>query len=810
MPLTDEQQAVVHSRSEALKVVAFAGAGKTSTLRAYAQARPERRMLYLAFNSSIAREASGKFTLNVTCLTTHQLAYRAVGHAYRQKLVNTIRANQAAQALGLNPADRSDLGFGFRSLQALKHFISTSYADLEEFATFVARENRHQQAAVKGANQLWQAMCDIGNQTMPMLHDGYLKLFQLSEPQLDFDTILFDEAQDANPVTLAILRQQRCAKVFVGDPHQQIYQFRYAENAMADPLLTEELFLTESFRFGQEVATAANRLLAVKRERNQVRGGRRVPPTSSKACIARGNASLYKRAALVAQQGETVCWVGGINGYRLDLLQDIWQLKAGRRSEIKDRFVLNFHDYDALQGYADAQDERDLKAWIRVIESHSNMEAIPQEIALVRSCSVTQPHATTLTLSTAHKSKGLEFGSVVLADDFPEAELANPLMYNRESYPQFWDEEGFKGGILLPVEEINLRYVAITRAEASCTSGQWPAPMFSGLADYISRHPRFLTQEEAMTMQSRTDCNHVESTIPLTEPTVHLPLLNESLSAVVANFHKRYPLLRWDSLAQESQQGASSVEELINRHQLHSARPLIAEFVNALKSEDADIKDSAQQTKAQVITIVQPLTAEEEEQEFREWMKALNERRDSVGELNSDAELQSGRDEFYSTEEEMARQLGPEAQPFWLDQWEVPEEPPDPEEENMALEIEIWVERELAKLRKEQLQLPWQMQQEPDEVEELETEPVNYSDELDQESASYREWDDIDNFWNQEGVFEEMSDLSDSEQSTDVEYNGSLNVIDEMEEKLGFDENAGLQEFYAEEAEMERQLGTEA
>ena len=53
----------------------------------------------------------------------------------------------------------------------------------------------------------------------------------------------------------------------------------------------------------------------------------------------------------------------------------------------------------------------------------------------------------------------------------------------------------------LPVEEINLRYVAITRAETTCTSGQWPAPMFSALADYIRCHPRFLTQEGAAEAQ---------------------------------------------------------------------------------------------------------------------------------------------------------------------------------------------------------------------------------------------------------------------------------------------------------------------
>jgi hypothetical protein len=589
MPLTEEQQAVVHSRSEALKVVAFAGAGKTSTLRAYAQARPERRMLYLAFNNAIAREAAGRFTPNVTCLTTHSLAFRAVGHTYRHKLANNVRANQAAQALGLNPGDSSGFGHANQSLRALKHFLSTSCADLDEFADLVADERKHQPAAIEGAARLWQAMCDPGNEAMPMLHDGYLKLFQLSAPRLDYDTILFDEAQDANPVTLAIVREQSCAKVFVGDPHQQIYQFRYAENAMADPSLTDELFLTESFRFGDDIAAAANRLLAVKRERNPVRGGRRVPPSSTKACIARGNAALYRRAALLAEQGDTVCWVGGIDGYRLDLLNDIWLLKAGRRSGIKDRFVARFEDFDALQGYATAQDERDLKAWIRVIEGHSRWQAIPEEIAVVRSLSVAQPEGATLALATAHKSKGLEFGSVELADDFPEAELANPVKYSRESHPVFWDDQGFRGGVLLPLEEINLRYVAITRAETTCKSGQWPAPMFNGLADYIRRYPRFITLEEA-----RERPLAVEP--PSAQPS---PQAVVDVEALVAAYARSYPLLRWDLMAERWQQGCADVNALLMGHPLQSARMLVAAFVEALSAcGDAEAAPEEEPTPA--------------------------------------------------------------------------------------------------------------------------------------------------------------------------------------------------------------------
>ncbi len=41
-----------------------------------------------------------------------------------------------------------------------------------------------------------------------------------------YDAILVDEAQDMNPATLDAIRRQNAAKIFVGDPNQQIYSFR--------------------------------------------------------------------------------------------------------------------------------------------------------------------------------------------------------------------------------------------------------------------------------------------------------------------------------------------------------------------------------------------------------------------------------------------------------------------------------------------------------------------------------------------------------------------------------------------------------
>ena len=62
MVLTDEQTNAVDlfKTSQSLKISAFAGTGKTSTLTAVAKST-QKSGLYLAFNKSIAAEATTKF-----------------------------------------------------------------------------------------------------------------------------------------------------------------------------------------------------------------------------------------------------------------------------------------------------------------------------------------------------------------------------------------------------------------------------------------------------------------------------------------------------------------------------------------------------------------------------------------------------------------------------------------------------------------------------------------------------------------------------------------------------------------------------
>jgi len=77
---TAEQEAVVMAArsSDDLKVKAYAGAGKTSTLRLVAHQLTGRRGSYLAFNKEIANSARRGFPANVTARTVHSLAYAGV------------------------------------------------------------------------------------------------------------------------------------------------------------------------------------------------------------------------------------------------------------------------------------------------------------------------------------------------------------------------------------------------------------------------------------------------------------------------------------------------------------------------------------------------------------------------------------------------------------------------------------------------------------------------------------------------------------------------------------------------------------
>ncbi|EIH3126251.1 ATP-dependent helicase [Salmonella enterica] len=448
---TPEQAAVIAWKGERLVVSAFAGTGKTSTLCRYAEENPTERMLYVAYNRAIRDEAEQKFPFNVTCKTSHQLAWPTVGKHYSHRLVNTLRLTDVARALNSHNWLLARL-----TLDVINRFMcsASAYITAEHAPEPDDCKGMESAQILRSARKIWDMMSDRQGD-FPVTHDTYLKLFQLSHPSFSsrYSTVLFDEAQDANPVTSAIVLNQSCRVVLVGDTHQQIYRFRGADNAMYAPELgsADRLWLTHSFRFGPEVAQVANRLLALKGETHQVTGkggADRVLQTTPRtfghhAVLHRTVCGVIRTALHWSLAGKKVYWVGGMESYKVGELLDLYWFSVDMAERMQhDRLSREYRDYDEYLQIAEETNDVEMKQAIFILEQFF---PLPERLNTLRDQRVTTEADADVTVCTAHRSKGLEWDRVKLHDDF--ADILDPEM--PESKRQ---------------DEINLMYVAATRA----------------------------------------------------------------------------------------------------------------------------------------------------------------------------------------------------------------------------------------------------------------------------------------------------------------------------------------------------------
>ncbi|XP_041331520.1 F-box DNA helicase 1, partial [Pyrgilauda ruficollis] len=280
--LTHEQQRILSHKIEpgqTVKIMAFAGTGKTSTLVKYAEKFSELKFLYLTFNKAVAEKGKKVFPRNVTCKTFHSLAFGSIGRYYKEKgklnfsklsvySISFLLRNRKGQSLFVR---------GKTVSQTLENFFSSSDEEICEEHVPLWFKNTHGQMEqvsqeekrinVEEAKEIWHNMKKLdgdAEKKYKMTCDGYLKLWQLSKPQLSgYDAIFVDEAQDCTPAIVDIVQSQKCGKILVGDPHQQIYTFRGAVNTLYLVPHTHMYYLTQSFRFGPEIAYVGATILDV-------------------------------------------------------------------------------------------------------------------------------------------------------------------------------------------------------------------------------------------------------------------------------------------------------------------------------------------------------------------------------------------------------------------------------------------------------------------------------------------------------------------------------------------------------------------
>lgn len=455
MKLTEEQaHAVDLSRQgEPLKIEAFAGTGKTSTLKAIGEALHDKSCLYLAFNKAIADEASRKFPRNVDCRTSHSLAYRKYGAAYRTRLNQKLNGDALAQFLGvyefhgIKPKVMCSL-----ALETVRLFCQGNTEEVSKF-NIPSKEiaaigmNADGEAVAERILQIaraaWLEMVNPKGK-LPVTHDFYLKLWAMSKPKINADVIMLDEAQDANSLLLGllmdVLKAGKSQVIFVGDRYQQIYSWRGAINAMQRFQSPNVARLTQSFRFGNAVADVANEVLLKYLgsehllKGNPLRDSRLETQQKPKAILCRTNAECIRQVIRALEDGLQVHLQGGTAEFKATI-QGIDDLQNGRMPHAQTLSL--FTSYDQLVEFSQTELGRDLQTTIKLVKEYG----VSGLLGVIENIERVNPQAADVVISTGHKSKGREWESVRLGSDF-----RGP------------DSKGYQE------EDGNLLYVAVTRA----------------------------------------------------------------------------------------------------------------------------------------------------------------------------------------------------------------------------------------------------------------------------------------------------------------------------------------------------------
>jgi len=482
---TDEQAAIIAAvlTGATLGVEAFAGAGKTATLRLIAKAIPHLTIGYTAFNKAIVVDGQGKFGSNVSAQTFHKMAKDSLPGALASEFMKRVSAprmnsgvlattlgceavayttpngkyevprTRMAEWTGLTvsrwlTSDRDDVVpadvFKADGIELVldSEGEPANWTDLRNRLLGYARKMVRDLADPKTSKTM----------TKQHAHGCYLKAFAMSGLALPFDVLMVDEAQDLDPVMLRIIDNTAKAGVqviLVGDSNQAIYEWRGAVNALAlfgarPGVVT--LRLTQSFRFGPEIAGVAQVMLSALGCPAPIVGagqpGTVGTVTDPDAVLCRTNSAVIRFALDSLKAGKKVGVVGGVTEI-VRFAEACQELKAGRRTNHAD--LQAFESWAQVQDYVGTDAGADLKLLVDLIDS-VGAEVVLADLAR---CGDHTTPGVDVVVGTTHKTKGLEWKRVALGSDWKTWDADN-------EYSQ---------------SDLRVLYVACTRAKTMLDTG---------------------------------------------------------------------------------------------------------------------------------------------------------------------------------------------------------------------------------------------------------------------------------------------------------------------------------------------------
>lgn len=482
-----QQQAVydaILTSSRSLRVLAVAGAGKTTTLVESIR-HMKGQVALAAYNKAIAVEISSRIAdvPNAKAGTFHSFGNNALCRNLKKR--PEVNKNKVQQWLVRQRAIESVIPFATRLVSYMKQrglvkptkeqvLEIVDHFGLDQIVPYspddLIGEGIHLALAALEHSKLDVATIDYDDMIYLPIALGF------RVPQHDW--VLVDEAQDTNParrmLARAMLRPDGGRLIAVGDPHQAIYGFTGADgdalNLIKDEFDCRDYPLTVTYRCPKAVVALARQYVShIEAHASAPAGTVRTITekdwakevlTPQDVILCRLKKPLVQLAFQLLGRG-IACHVEGSDiGIGLVKLLN----RFGGKGTIQ-TFLDRLHTWGAeecakFRAKEDDQKAEDLMDRVETLTVIAErfaptdaLSVVVSEISRLFGESATE-RIPTLTLSTIHRAKGREWPRVYLLG----REKLMPSKWARQP----WEQE----------QEINLIYVALTRAQSELVEVQ--------------------------------------------------------------------------------------------------------------------------------------------------------------------------------------------------------------------------------------------------------------------------------------------------------------------------------------------------
>ena len=451
---------LLHQPRGIIKCVAGAGCGKTTTLigaAAECKTAGASRLLYLATSKPLVQSGEESFRNIAVTKTFNALAYEGTNAGAGGRRTGQLYPAQVVEAFDLQSKrlPTNAITFAKIILSIVGSFCQSSATEFgQQHIPSWLKDPVTAGLALKYAPVLFQGVSPGVQTALPLPHEVYLKSWYLRGcPGLsNYEFVFLDEAQDCSGVLLGCLAYAKRA-CYVGDAAQQIFGFKGAQDAMLKvPGMAFPLSL--SFRFGQEIADAANAIIRSKASKaelglkglagNQASIGP-IPKNEPHTRIFRSNAALLQGALTLSDLGTSQTIIGDMTELH-SKIEGAAGLLRGASHDIRHPAYHQFKDWDEFEGWMYKNQESEVAQIGTLVKNNAR-----RVDTLLKICKNKQSRGN-VTLVSAHRSKGCEWPNVIVCNDFDDR--LDGLLINGQSLSPQADEE------------LNLLYVATTRTQS--------------------------------------------------------------------------------------------------------------------------------------------------------------------------------------------------------------------------------------------------------------------------------------------------------------------------------------------------------